>query len=86
MDHRLGQIHLIAWQTRKTRRLKPGASGWTLLALTCACLGLVGAVAEAVGWVHLPGLAASVPAALVLLAFTLQLGAMLRGVLAWIAG
>ncbi len=85
MDHRLGRIDLIAWQNRKTRRTRPGASGVTLLLLLAAVVGLAGVVAEAVGWIHLPAPLALAPAALVLMAAGVQVIAVLRGVLVWIA-
>lgn len=86
MDHRIGRIDLIAWQNRKTRRARPGAGGATLLILTAAMVGLAGVVAQAVGWIHLPASLTLAPAALVLAAAGLQMIAVLRGVLVWIAG
>jgi hypothetical protein len=86
MDHRLGQIDLIAWQGRRQIRRTRPVGGWTVLLFFVALAGLSGAGAQAMGWISLPPVLAGAPAALVLLAAGIQVVALLRGVAAWIAG
>ena len=86
MDHKLGRIGLINWQSRRNRRITTGASLWTFILVACALLGMVALTAQALGWLHLSGHLAWAPAGLLLVAISGQLLAVTRAVLLWFAG
>ena len=86
MDHQFGRIDLVTWQGRRNRRLKTGVSPWTILLVVCAVLGAAAMTAQGEGWVHWTGPVAAAPAALVLIALSVQLVAVARAALTWLAG
>lgn len=85
-DTQLGGISLIRWQGRRNRRGKSGIAAWTVVLALCALAGAAMMAAQATGWLHWTGLLALVPAGLVLLAISVQLLAVARAALAWLAG
>ena len=86
MDHQIGQIDLITWQGRKTRRVRSGPGGLTLALLACALVGLVLMGVQAAGLVHWDGPMAVLPIALMGVAILAPLIAVVRVVLTWIVG
>ncbi len=86
MDHQLGQIGLVYWQSRRNRRAKTGVSAWTFLVAGCVVAGAAATAAQAMGWLHWTGPLAAAPAALMLLALASQVVAAARAVLAWLGG
>jgi hypothetical protein len=86
MDHQLGRIGLINWQSRRNRRLAPGIGLWTLILVGLALVGVIMMGAQAVGWLHLTGPSAWAPAALLLAAISVQVFSVLRAILLWFAG
>ena len=86
MDHRCGEIGLIAWQGRRNRRLKTGISLWAVFLVICALTGAAGLAGQVAGWLPMAGAFALLPAALVLLAICAQLAAVVRAALSWLAG
>lgn len=86
MDHQLGRIGLINWQSRRNRRASPGVGLGTAVLVACALFGMITMAAQAVGWLHLTGLWVWTPAGLILAAISVQLFAILRAVLLWFAG
>ncbi len=86
MDHASGNMSVVSWQSRRNRRAPTGLSAWTALAVACIVFGGAATAAQAVGWLHLNGLLAALPPALVLLAVLGQLVGVTRAVLVWLAG
>lgn len=86
MDHQLGRIGLINWQSRRNRRLTPAVGLWSLFLMGCALLALIAIGAQASGWLRLTGIAAWAPAALLLAAISVQVFSVLRAIVMWFAG
>lgn len=76
---------MIRWQERRSRHRK-GPSIWTVLLALFALAGAAGMGAEAAGWTHLTGMAAYGPGFLLLLAVSMQVLAVLRAGIRWLAG
>jgi hypothetical protein len=76
---------MIRWQERRSRHRK-GVSAWTVLLVLFALTGVVGMRAEAAGWIQLTGMAAYGPSFLLLLAVSMQVLAVLRAGVRWLAG
>ncbi len=87
MDHDLGGVHLINWQGRRNRPIKPrlGAAALNAMLIVCALLGAALLAAQASGSLHWTGVMAAMPAAVTLLAISPRLAAMARGALGWLA-
>lgn len=86
MEHPSAHGGVVSWQSRRNRRSQSGLSPWTVLAVACILIGGAATAAQAVGWLHLTGPLAAVPAGLVLFAVLGQLAAVARAVLVWLAG
>ncbi len=86
MDQQLGRIDLVRWQGRRDRRINSGVRPWTVFIIGCAVVGATAMAVQAVGWLTLSGPVAVVPPALILVAVSAQLVAIVRALLAWLAG
>lgn len=83
---RFGDAGLVRWQGRGNRRARRGVSLWTWICAVCAVAGAALMAAQMAGALHWTGAAAAAPAGLMLAAISLQLLAVARAVLAWLAG
>ncbi len=86
MDHNLGRIDLITWQTPRNRRMKLGVTPWTVILAASAMVGLPLIAAQTAGWVHIDGPIAAVPSMLVLLVVGAKLIEGVRALLSWLGG
>jgi hypothetical protein len=77
---------MVRWQSSKTRRTKPRMGVGAILAAAVAAPGLAVVAAQALGWLHLAGWTAFVPAGVVLAALSAQLAAAARAALEWLGG
>jgi hypothetical protein len=86
VDQQLGRINLVRWQGRRDRRINAGVRPWTVFIIGCAVLGGAAMALEAFGWLSLSGPLAVLPPALILVAVSAQLVAIVRALLTWLAG
>ena len=77
---------MVRWQSSKTRRTKPRMGLGAIVAAAVAVAGVLTVAAQALGWLHLPGWVAFVPAVTVVAALSAQLAAAARAALAWLGG
>ena len=86
MDHNLGRIDLVTWQGRQNRRIKSGVGMGTILLAVAALIGMVLTVSQLAGWIVWTGPLALAPGGLLLLALSVQVVAVVRAALTWLAG
>ena len=86
MDHHLGRIDLVSWQSPRSRKMKLSVSLWTMTLLATALVGLLLLAAQVAGWLELDGPLAAVPAALILLLVGAKFIQGVRATLAWLGG
>ena len=77
---------LVRWQSSKARRTKPRMGVLAIIAAAVAAAGAVTVAAQGLGWLHLPGWVAFVPAAVLVAALSAHLAAAARAALAWLGG
>lgn len=86
MEHQIGQCELVRWQGSKSGRLKPRFGFWALLLSGSAIFGAAAMLAQSLGWMHLAGLSAFAPGAMIAFASTGPLVLFARAGLIWLAG
>ena len=86
MDHHLGRIDLVSWQSPRSRKMKLSVSPWMMTLSAAALVGLLLLVAQLVGWLNLDGPFAVIPAMLVLTLVGAKLIQGVRATLAWLGG
>ena len=77
---------MVRWQNSKARRTRPRMGPGAILAVAVAAPAVAVVAAQGLGWLHLPGWTALVPAGLALIALSAQLVAAARAALAWLGG
>jgi hypothetical protein len=77
---------MVRWQNSKARRTRPRLGPGAILAVAVAAPAVAVVAAQGLGWLHLPGWTALVPAGLALVALSAQLVAAARAALAWLGG
>jgi hypothetical protein len=88
MNSQLGQIGLISWQDRRSRRAQSGGglSLWTVTIVLLTVTGATLLACQGLGFLHLTGVMVAAPAGLLVLAVTAQIIALIRAGLTWLAG
>jgi hypothetical protein len=88
MNSQLGQIGLISWQDRRSRRAQSGGglSLWTVALVLCTVAGATLLACQGLGFLHLTGIMVAAPAGLLVIAVATQIVALIRAGLMWLGG
>ncbi len=86
MEHRIGTVSLIRWQSPRNRRAGSGKAAWTVLMAACALAASATLAAQAAGALPWWGVLSALPVAVLALSLAAQLVAVAKAVVAWLVG
>ncbi len=86
MEHRIGTINLIRWQSPRSRRSASGKLAWNVLMAACALAASATLAAQATGALPWWGSFSLLPAGLLALSIATRVFAAGKAVVAWLVG